>query len=165
MTNAGGCVDRTADPVDNAHRHPLSFARRVAKPVDDRIFARGEYLGRAIVAIFDRGGLTIDQATRPVFDTVIEKPGLAQHASPLGFDDVAVVLDREVDIIANATAERAGCILNDFEFGRRSRRCSGGLGHIVNQSVVGRGRQGNFKEVSTSRSRQAAGKFLPDSAF
>ena len=64
--------------------------------------------------VFDRGRLTVDQATGPLVDVVVEEPGLAQHAGPLGFDDV-VVLDRQIDVVAHAAAERAGGVLDDFE--------------------------------------------------
>ena len=117
VADAGRGVDRAVDPVGDAHRHALRFAGRIAQAVDDRILADRQNLGGAIVAGFERGGLAVDQATRPIFDTVIQKPRLAQHAGPLGLDDV-IVFDRQIDIVAHAAAERAGGVLNDLQLAR-----------------------------------------------
>ena len=72
--------------------------------------------------LLEAGRLAFDQAAGPILDLVIEKPRLAQHAGPLGFDD-RVSFDRQVDIVAHAAAERAGGIGDDATFfGQRFNR-------------------------------------------
>jgi hypothetical protein len=42
---------------------------------------------------------------------MIEKPSLAEHTRPLGFND-AVTIDRQVDIVTHAAAKGASGVLN-----------------------------------------------------
>src|SRR3569832_727273 len=107
MTDAGRRVDGAVDPVNDADGDALRLARRIAETVDDGIFSGRENLSSAIVAILERGRLALDEAAWPVLNVVVEEPRLAQDAGPFGLDDV-VILNRKIDVVADAAAERAG---------------------------------------------------------
>ena len=72
-----------------------------------------------ICPVFDAGversGLPINVTRWPVFDLVIQKPRIAQHAGSLGFDNV-IAFDFQVDVVADATTECAGGVLDDLGF-------------------------------------------------
>ena len=113
VANAGGRVDRAADPIGNAHGHALRLARRVGESIDDGVARRRQNLRGPLDAFLERGGLAVDRGDRPIFDVVIQEPRFAQHAGPLGLDDV-VVDDLQVDVVANAAAKGAGGVGDDL---------------------------------------------------
>src|SRR4029079_12382569 len=90
----------------------------------DRVLRVGENAGCALDAFLDGGRTSLDQTARTIVSVVVIEPGLAQHARALRIDDV-VVLDRDVDVVTHAAAERACRIFDDRGasrggFGRRS---------------------------------------------
>ena len=111
MTNARGRVDRAIDPIDDADGNSLRFTRRVTQTITNRILPIRQNLCRSVVSLFQGCGIAVDRTARPVFNTVIEKPRLAQHTSSFGFDDV-VVLDRQLNVVADATAKSARRIMD-----------------------------------------------------
>ena len=128
MADAGGGVDGSFDPVRNTHGNPLSFAGRIAKTIHDRISTLGQDAGGAVIAFLEGGRLPFDQTTGAIVVMMIQKPGLAEDTGSLGFDDM-VVLDGQFDVIADTSAKRAACVLNDFQFTRdrlRGRVCIDG---------------------------------------
>src|SRR4029077_17291029 len=105
-------VQGASDRVADADGHALGFRRGVAQPVDDRIPRFRQNPGGAIDAFGDGCWAAFNEATGTVVGVVVEKPGLAEHARPLGVDDV-VVLHRDIDVITHAAAKGAGGVLDD----------------------------------------------------
>ena len=102
-----------------------------------RVFGVGQDLRGPFDPLVDRGRLAVDQARRAVVGLMVQEPRFAQHAGPLGLDDV-IVLDRQVDVVAHAAAERAGGVLHDFERGISGCRFFGKThGMFVDDSLVG----------------------------
>jgi hypothetical protein len=54
---------------------------------------------------------------RRLLDVVIQEPARAENAGPLGFDN-PVAIDRQVDVVAHAPAERASGVLDDLQLVR-----------------------------------------------
>ena len=142
MTNTGGRVDRSLDPIGDTDGDSLCFTRRIAKTVNDWVLATREDLGSSIVALFEGCGFAIDHAAWSIFNTVIQKPSFAQNAGSLGFDDM-VVFDGQFYVIAHATTKSARSVLNDFQLTRNTGRgcvnLSSGISHDVtfgNNSIV-----------------------------
>ena len=118
--------------IDDADGNSLRFTRRVTQPITDRILPTRQNLCRSVVSLCQACRLAVDRTTRSVFNTVIEKPRLAQCTRSFGFDDV-VVLDRQLNVVADATAESARRIMDNLQFARNGWRggmsLSGTAGH------------------------------------
>ena len=107
-------ITQFGDPVGDPDRHPLGLGGRVGEPVDNWVPGLHEDPSGSVDRRLQRRVLPLDRGDGPILDVVVGEPGLAQHAGVLGLGDT-VVLDRQLHVVANASAERADCILDDLE--------------------------------------------------
>ena len=117
----GGCrIDAAADAIRDGDGDTLGFTRCIRESVDDRVARVRQDLRGALDSVLQRRRFAAHQRNGPILDVMIEKPRLAKYARPFRFRDV-IILNRQIDVIANATAKRAGRISDDFQV-TRSRR-------------------------------------------
>ena len=95
----------------SADRLALGLAGDVAQAVDERHVGGVQELGRGLDRLVDRGLLAVDQGVgvEPLGGVVLE-PRLAEDAGRLGLDDPLAV-GVQLDVVADAPAERAGRVL------------------------------------------------------
>src|SRR5205814_1821764 len=93
---------------------PLRFGRCVGQAIDERVFGVGQNLRGFFDAVRDTRGLAVNQASRAVFDFMVQKPAIPQYAGPLRFHN-AVAIDGQIDVVADAAAEGTRGVLDDFE--------------------------------------------------
>ena len=136
MANTRGCVDCAANPITDADGNPLRLRRRVTQTVDQGVSRGREYSRGSLDPFGYTRRLALYQARRAIFDLVVQKPAIPQHASPLGIDN-SVTFDGQINIVANATAKCASCILDDLCFFRD--RYVRGIDHLCSSlmNVVG----------------------------
>ena len=116
MADGGRRVHRPPDHVGDRDRHPLSLARRVGQPVDQREARLGQDLRSRLDRFFGGRRAAADERERTLLDTVLPEPRLAKDAGVLGLRDALLIeIHREVHIVAHAPAERAGGVPDDLQ--------------------------------------------------
>ena len=116
MTDRSRCIDAAADPVGNGHGNALGFAGRIRQAVDDRVPRVGQDLGGPLYRVLQAGRPAFNEGHGAVLDMVVEEPGFAEDASVFRLGD-SVAFDSQFHVIADAAAEGAGGVGDDFQLG------------------------------------------------
>src|SRR5258708_18884833 len=119
MTDGSLRTDATANAIGNGNGDALCLAGGIRQTMDNRIAGAGQNLGGLLNAFFQTGRLALDGSEEPILYVMVEKPCLAEHAGVLRLGDM-VVLDRQFHVVANAAAEGASGIGDDFDFRRHN---------------------------------------------
>src|SRR5262249_22554117 len=87
------------------------LAGDIAEAVDQRHVSLIEIIGRSFDGGIDRGRLALDQSIgKQTLSRVVLEPGIAEHASALGFGD-ALAVGMQLDIVTNTAAKGARRVL------------------------------------------------------
>ena len=114
VSQRGVAVDHASNPLGQGDRVALRLAGGIAQPVHQRHIRLVQVLGRRLHRLIKRGCLAIDQGVRiAMLRRMILEPGLPESAGALRLDD-SITLGLQADVVAHATAEGTGGVLNRF---------------------------------------------------
>jgi hypothetical protein len=119
VSKRGVAVDHTSNHFSEGDSTSLSFARDVAEPVHQRHVGVVEQVRSELHCFVNRRFFPIDQSVRVVvLGRMVLEVRLTEAAGVLGLDD-SLWFGVQLDVVAHAPAERAGCVLDYVKVAHR----------------------------------------------